>query len=60
MIEIKSNRNIFIDGELLVLDNKSMHDFLISYLGCPVKLDNNLKLSDLIHILYDIKEFINL
>jgi hypothetical protein len=60
MIEIKANKSILIDGEPLNSTEISMGDFLISSLNCPITIDENLILSDLIHILYDIKDFINL
>lgn len=60
MIEIKANRNIYLDGELLTFQKSSMNEFLMSSLSCPIKLDENLLIGDLVHILYDIKEFINL
>ncbi len=60
MIEIKANKSIWVDGEPLNSSSISMRDFLISSLNCPVKIHEDLILSDLIHILYDIKDFINL
>ncbi len=60
MIEIKANKSIYIDGELLDLGESSMADFLVSILNTPVKLDKNLTIESLVHVLYDIKGFINL
>lgn len=60
MLEIKANKTILIDEEPIDLGNGSMKEFLMSVLGCPVKLEEDLLLSDLIHMLYDIRDFINL
>ena len=60
MLKIKENKLIYFDGELLNIGNNSMKDFLISSLNCPIELDEDLLLGDLIHILYDIREFVNL
>lgn len=60
MLEIKANKSIYFDGELLNIGNNSMKDFLMSSLSCPVVLDPDLTLGDLVHVLYDIREFINL
>ena len=60
MLEIKANKSILFDGEKLDIGDSSMADFLISALGCPVVLDENLLLGDFIHLLYDIRDFIKL
>jgi hypothetical protein len=60
MIEIKADKSFYVDGRLAEFKEKSMHDFLISSLGIPVSVDENLTLGDLVHILYEIKDFIGL
>jgi hypothetical protein len=60
MLEIKANKSIYFDGELLNIGNNSMKDFLTSSLNCPVVIDSELALGDLVHVLYDIRDFINL
>jgi len=60
MLEIKANKSILFDGEKVDVGDGSMKEFLISALGCSVVLDKDLLLGDLIHVLYDIREFINL
>jgi len=60
MLEIKANKTIYFNGEKLDIKDGSMKDFLISSLNCQVILDKDLILGDLIHILYEIREFINL
>lgn len=60
MLEVKANRSIYFDGHLINVSGKDMEEFLMSSLNVPVKLDVNLRIEDFIHILYDIKGFINL
>lgn len=60
MLEIKANKAILFDGEKVDIGDGSMGDFLISSLGCPVTLDKDLLLGDLVHVLYDIRDFIKL
>jgi hypothetical protein len=60
MLEIKANKSIYFDGEKLDIGNRPMRDFLLSVLSCPVVLDKDLLLGDFVHILYDIRDFINL
>jgi len=60
MLEVKANKSIYFDGEKIDIGENSMRDFLISSLGCPIVLDKSLTLGDFVHVLYDIREFINL
>lgn len=60
MLEIKANKSIYFDGELLDIGNSPMKDFFISSLNCPIIIDKDLTLGDLVHVLYDMREFINL
>jgi len=61
MLEIKANKTLVLDGDKLdVNQDGTMKDLLLSLLGCPVEIDKDLTLGDFIHILYDIREFINL
>ena len=60
MLEIKANKTLLLDGNKLDAGDGTMSDLLLSLLGCPVQLDKELTLADLVHILYDIREFINL
>ena len=60
MLEIKANKSILLDGDRVEMGDATMEDLLISSLSLPVTLDKDLVLGNLIHILYDIREFINL
>lgn len=59
MLEIKANKSIYLDGDRLDIGEGSMRDFLISSLRCPISLDKDLTLGDLVHVLYDIREFVS-
>lgn len=59
MLEIKANKSLYLDGELINSQAIDMKKFLMGCLNCEIKLDENLKVVDLVHVLYDIKEFIN-
>jgi len=60
MLEIKANKSIYFDGEKLDIGDGSMKEFLMSSLNCPIKLEAGLTLGGLVHVLYDIREFVNL
>lgn len=60
MLEIKANKTIYFEGEKLDLGSGTINEFLMSCLSCPIILDKDLILGDLFHVLYDIKDFINL
>lgn len=59
MLEIKANKSLYLDGELVNAHAIDMKKMLMGCLSCEVMLDENLKIADLVHVLYDIKEFIN-
>lgn len=59
MIEIKADKSIVFDGEKINPTVTNMHDFLIANLSNEVEIDADLKLGDLVHVLYDIKDFIS-
>lgn len=60
MLEIKANKTIYFDNSLLNIGSLPMTDFLMSSLSCPIAFEDGLKIGDLVHLLYDLKEFINL
>jgi len=59
MLEIKANKSLLLDGEPVNTHAIDMKKFLIGCLNCEVSLDESLKVYDFVHIMYDIKEFIN-
>lgn len=59
MLEIKANKSLYLDGEMVNTQAIDMKKFLMGCLNCETKLDENLKIVDLVHVLYDLKEFIN-
>ena len=60
MLEIRANKTLAINGEGIDIGNNSMSDFLISVLGIPIKLDENLTIGNLVHTLYELTDFIRL
>ena len=59
MLELKSNKTILFNGNQVDFSEMEPKKFFLASLYCDVKIDRDLKLGDLIHMLYDLKEFIN-
>jgi len=59
MLEIQANKTILIDGDKVEVSVVDMRKLLVGCLDMEVKIDENLKLKDLIHVFYELKEFIN-
>jgi hypothetical protein len=60
MLEIKANKSIYLDGQKMNIDNDNctIEEILLSSLDIPVTLDKDLTIGDLVHVFYDIKDFI--
>jgi len=59
MLKFKKNGEISIDGEVLSLSKEDTKMLLLGSLGEEVILEDNIKISEFINSVYEIKEFIN-
>jgi hypothetical protein len=59
MLEIKKNKIMLLDGDEIDLPSSKVGEFLIGNLENNVIIDDDVNIGELVHLFYDIKDFIN-
>lgn len=59
MLKIKANKSIELDGEQVDARVVNMKELFMGCLDSEVILEDGLKIGDLVHLLYEFKDFIN-